>query len=1665
MESEKSGWWHRHGWTTAILLTAFGVAFALRTIWAGPIVELWGPLYTYGGGSDSFYHSRVMSYIIANHTNLIHDPLLRYPIGATNPREPLFDWMNAILGIVFAPFFGGNANVAGAWFLDLQAPLWAALSVFPIYLIGREVGGRRVGLISAIISPFLVASINESVFAYANYLSFYTFIILVALYAYMRAVKAVGSRRWVVSYRSPRSIGTGLRNFLRYERSAVKWAVFAGVSFGALALAWQGYTYLVAIIAVFILVTMIIERIRRVDSFGLYVLTWIVGIVGFPLAVPYYYVQGEFTNWFDLPVLVFFGVLLLLLPFLLMRDYPWVVSIPTLVAIVAVGALALEFVSPVYFTNIVTGQGYFVKTLVYTTVAEAQSPSVDQLIISYGVITFFLAFAGVALVIWDMIRGKFQRWLTLFLVFGLLSLYLPFSASKFLLLGAPAFALLPAFAIKRLWDLGRYSEMRHSMASLAEERRSRWRAFRRSFKPRHALVILLVVGLLVPNIWYSMDAGIPSNSKAQYSTQIYNSLPSWLQASGASASGYYLGAAGSSLDTPNLYDSAGYNWLATQDANLPAPQRPAFVSWWDYGFQAIDQGQHPSVADNFQNGIDPAGQFLLSQNESIAIGVLVATLLTGEQTSANSITMPPAIDRILTSDGLSTTIINGFLVNLTTDYYQVINNPQVFLPVNPSTLTALNAMYMVISYYIADSLSLRGVAKLYNDLQSYTGWSVRYAMSDTRLFPFSGQDTGIFYAPADLTGRIIDKGGNPSTFFNVTILGSDGNYYDSGSLPPTVTAVQYYINYFTPFYSSMIYHIYIGYNGTDIGLANGIPGLEGDAANSPIEPGWMLQHFEVVYKTAYYCPPGATSSNPNCNVAMNLPAATALAAHTGGTADTSATAYFNGGESMLVYYAGQPLIGTVTLPNGRPVAGAQLTVYDAWGIPHQTTTTSADGSYSVILPPGQDTVNVTTGTFQGLSQAGSILLDSMKINVSSAQGYGYNTPNMVVPIVVQPSSIQGYVYWNTANSSYNPQVDELLAGAKVEFWGADNQTKYTATADASGSFLLSNVAPGVYNYNVLYAGSNYTEAAVTVQPSAPTNATVGLAPAIFEGTVTLPGGTPVPGSTVTAISDTGIGSATVSNASGAYLLGNLGPGNYTITASGPYSGYRSLGELAVITSPGERVNLSLVITVSESFSFPVTANGQPVTGFSVRFTPLPALSSNASAVQYYTQAQGVATVFSTGANGVVRGTLPAGNYSVYAVGYVGNRVYSGITSIHIPSSFAYTNPAALALAPAVPLSGTVASVDTENGTTTVVVAYDLAGDQVVTTTTSSGAFNFLLPAGTYSVQALQGSTSAPAPIYTTMTPVALRYGSAISMTPVVASWVHLEAGSPINTTGQLYPASFAMVNISAGSGGPTMTSFADAGGNVTMLVPSQIGSGATYCVRASAFGFNTTQQCGITPTGLAVLTHFPMALTPVPVTLTVYGVPAGVPITVNFTSASPTARTFSVTGGPVYRFTMVPGVYGVGARAAIGNTTIYLPPQLLTTEILVGTTQTTLSLLMVVQITVTGTLDLPSGVPLSSVTVHLNSALVNTSVSGTQFESGFFAVPGTYSLYATGQGNGQYYANLSLVRVGSNAKVTTPVHLSQRANVLNGTVVSPSGTVLASNATLTFRAPDRANVT
>ena len=1663
MDTAEPGWWRRHGWTVALLFSAFGIALLVRILWMAPLIEQYGPLNLYGGGSDSFYHSRVMAYLIANHHNLVVDNLLKYPLGAVNPREPLFDWMNAVLGILFAGFFGGNATVAGSFFLDLQGPIWSALGVFPIYLIGKEVASKRVGIVAGFLYPLMVANIDSSTFGYANYLSFYTFVILVTAYCYLRTIKATGTRRFVVSYRHPRQIPGAVREFYRTERTSVKWAVLTGVSFGTLALAWQGYTFMLAAIVIFLFFSLIVERIRRVDSFGIYVNTWIVGLVGFPMAFPYYFPQGLALNWFGLPLVLFLGAMLVALPFVALRDTPWVVSIPILAALAAAALGALDLINHADFVNIVTGQGYFVKTLVYSTVAEAQAPSIDSLILGYGVVTFFLAFVGLGLAAYKTARSRFPRSMMFFLVFAIISIYLPISAAKFFFLGSAGFALLAADPLVRLLEVASYPKLRQTVGQLAD-RRSQAAAFRRAFKARHVLVMALVLVVVLPNVWYAIDAGVPYNSKSTYNQQIYNTLPPPLRTTATQAQSFYLGAAGTQLDTPTQYDEAGYNWLAGQDQNLPPDQRPAFISWWDYGFQAVAQGLHPTVADNFQNGIDPAGNFLLSQNESLAIGILTTTLLNAEATKTGDPYLPSGLNQILAHDGVNLTQLHTLLANVSADVPIVLAHPDRYLAVDPNNIDGTNAMFDTVSYLLASTLSLDGVAQVYDDVEAYTHWSIRYAMVDSRLFPTSGSNTGIFYAPADLTDRVIGSGGAPTSYFTLSVLGSDGNTYAVSALPSGVTAVQYNINYLPAFYDSMIYRIFVGYNGTDIGSGAGIPGLSGSVGNDPIQPGWMMRHFEVVYQTAYYCPYSDPAAHPGCYAATNTPTAEALAKAKNGSVSTSPSAYYQGGEAMLEYFPGQTMTGTVTLPSGAPVAGVRVTVDDGWGIPHDTVLTSADGAYSVLLPPGNDTVNLTMGALTGLSQQGATNLLSFKVVVPQSVGAVSGAPTLVRPVVLKGSTVSGFVYWNTANNStYESLADTLIPGANVTLWGAGGPVRQTTT-DASGAYVLNNVAAGVYNVSVSYRGSNFTEAQLYATPGGAFNKTFGLSAAKITGTVYLPSHIPADGAVVTVTSANGVVGTATTNLSGEFLVPNIGRGNLTVSASLAASSLGSSPASITVLSAGGTIKQNLTLVPFVTLQLAVVLNGNPVPAFPVRFSPIGVLSQPSTVVPKNGSAGSTvppssspalsnASVFLTNANGFVTATLPADNYSVYGFGLVGAQLYAGLSDAYVPSGSGVLALAPLVLGHADRLSGPVSGGQTTSGVAvpTEILAFDSHGDQAVAFANGTGGYNLALPSGTYTILAVQGLTTSNAGLAAQLLTVSLTGDLTLPISLVPAIPVHLRLGTTVGGALGLAPAAAASVKVTLVPTGATVTALADGAGNVSFVVPASVPVGASFCLSASALGFASYDQCGLAPTGLGSITTVPLALQNVPVNLTVVGMPGGTTLTLNVTAESPTAKSVTLTGGPTFALNLTPGSYQITGWGKDPSGGLILPSATVNTSIPLGSVGTNVTIVVLHQVPVTGSLLLPSGLTSSAVSVRLLSTAQNLSLSGAAYVGKFLAAPGNYTVYAAATGAAYSYATVVSIDVSSTGKVSAPLNLTGEAGRLTANLTQPDGAPL--NAT------------
>ncbi|MDE1820126.1 MAG: carboxypeptidase regulatory-like domain-containing protein [Euryarchaeota archaeon] len=1629
-------WWKKHGLAVTLLLVAASISFLIRVLYAYQLINTCNISYCYAGGSDSFYHSRVMEWIIGTHSNLVHDPLLNYPVGAQNPREPLFDWMNAILGILLAPFFGGDAVRAGMWVLEMQPAVWAALGVFPVYLIGKEVSSKRVGLLAALLYPFVVGNIQSTVATYANYLSFYTFFVLLTSYAFLRAIRLSGTRRWVESYRSPRAIWAGVKAFVRGEEHAVKWSVFAGVCLGATMFAWQGYTYVITVIMVYLALLVLIERVRKHDSFGAYLTTLLAGTIGFLMAMPYYFAQGEFGYWFTVPLLLFFGGLLVLLPFLLLRDQPWVISVPVFVLSLVGAGAALYVYNPYYFQSVLTGQGYFVKNLIFSTVAEAQAPSFDALIVSYGIGTFLLTFVGLALFIAYLFVYRFRREHLFMVILGLLGIYLPISAAKFFLLGSPIFVLLPAEVLIIALDrVGGYPQLRRNLSSLSE-RGGRLLALRRSFKARHLILGILVVLVVLPNVSWAVDAGIPYNVQGQYSQQIYASLPSVLQTSPSNASSFYLGIAGIETDTPQQYDQSGYSWLSTQDTFEPEAQRPAFVSWWDYGFQAIDQGHHPSVADNFQNGIDPAGNFLLAQNESLGISYMATDLL--EALAKDPGAAPQCqIGNLygqLRADGVNTTQLQSLLLNTSRDVGLVANNPGFYGPKDNSHLDALNAMYDAVSYFLASSVNENRVVQAYQDLQSCTGWSIRYAMGDTRLFPTSGSNTGIFYAPVDLTDGVIGSGGIPTYYFTVTVTGSDGQTYQLGQVPAGVQSVSSQINYKPAFYQSMLYKIEIGYNGSQVGAGQGVPGvtLQG---NNP-EPGWMMQHFVMGYRTAYYCPYKDYQAHPNCFAAVNEDVAAAHQKANQGTADLSPSSYFSsGGETVLEYYPGAQVQGTVTLPDGSPVPGIRLTVDDSWGTPHMTTVTDAHGQFQLTAPPGNDTFTASYGALTPLTQVGATQVSQLNLTVPTSQGFGYDTTPITPHIVLRPGSIQGSVYWNTANQTTFQTRDTVIPGATVGISNGLGTTE-TATSDASGTFSFPSLAPGAYNVSVSVGSFTLPEATVNLLNGGTSVDSLGVHLTEIHGTVRNQTRQGVVGAQVTLTGPDGP-TTTFTTTGGNFTFRPVVPGNYSLVASDAY-GRRSLPNHPSIVSFQTNLTENLTLTTPVQVDLQVLLRGDPVPGVPVRFSSLDASGAGSS-------------VFLAGSDGYVHATISAGNWSVYALGVVNGTYVAGMGDLRETSASAevFSAGSVLALAPAQPLEGHAYVTGGSPGPTSgvSVTVQNAQGAEVATVTGTGGSYLLWVPEGAYTILSNYSKTGVTG---AGLTAAVVSGPTTTDLTLSPSFPYHAKVG--YETNGVFHPLAFVPVSLTLDAASATQQLLSSSDGNLSVNLPI---STSTFSLQASEYGFSPFAVSGVPQSDLnALYSQIALNISRVPVQVVVHNASAGSSTpALNFTALSSGAVALNTTGTNV-TVDLYPGTYGVSAWAPLlpygslhpfSNSTLTVP---------IGSKGLVLNLTMGTSVRYhfnTTTL----GLALDKTYAVLSCPGGTFATNGSTLRQGFEAAPGTCNLWLSTENGSAPYAFFDPLTLHADGTTSLPNATLLPAGKLDFSMKASFGQVL--NTTLSLR--------
>ncbi|MDP8011637.1 MAG: carboxypeptidase regulatory-like domain-containing protein [Thermoplasmata archaeon] len=1179
--------------------------------------------FAVSGGSDSYYHERVIDYIVATGHQLIRDPMLNYPIGMNDPRPPIFEWSVVAMAYLFLPFVGSMSNAIGYSLIMISA-IFGALIAIPMYLMGKEAFNRKVGIISAFLIATSAANMMRSVASWGGYDVTILFFAVWTWYFLLKALKSINRSVWVENYLSLSSWKKGTKKFFSENKKAVVYSALSGISLATVTLMWQGFAYVEAIVLIYLVIQVFYNRFKNVSSFHILWITVIIGLFTYPISIPYYYadVTNIFTNsYFATPLYLMLFTIIFILFIEFTSKLPWTFTYSLAAIFIAAIVLIGYFFVPSIMTYIYTGEGYFVKSPIYSTIAEAQAPSLGEVIMNVGVGLFFIFVAGFVYMIYEMRKNRGEYYL-FFIIFSVVSVYMAFSAARFIYEASPAFIFPAAYMLDLIITKLNLKEISQTLRSFTFS----WRvALKKGLKwTKIVAIILIAFFIILPNMWGAVDSAIPYNTKNTYDQQIYNVMPQIFRPQNYTPP-WYLGAYGVELDT-NQTDPwiSALNWLSTQDTNLPPSQRPAFLSWWDYGFQEIEQGKHPAVADNFQNGYQIAGQFITAQNESQAISLLIARLL--DSSLFNSTYGPQVKQALIQYLGINETDkIISYYTNLSKDpkpyIEEVLSDPSYYGNYSTDLLSELNVSpgfsipntrYIMIKADLSNKYPESVLVNLYDDIESITGLGIGYFATDYRLFPFSGTDTGIFYAPAYLSGRVVENVNGeviPTDFYTIEAVASDGTTYPINETPPNAQIVNYQITYKQMFFDSMLYRAFVGYSGLNLGIGPYIPGLTSNMSYYPIMPAWNLTHFEVVYSISFWNPYKDYQNHSKAWKVVPLQEAYYLQKTNNGTVVLMPPANDTLPQDVVIikYYPGAIIQGRVLLSNGQPMDHVLVTLYDQYGIPHDYNYTNSTGYYTLYGVAGNDTIEVSTnGGFNKLYLSENTILSSKQIYISNDQAlrittsfYPNGTPNYYIfqNFVVNASSLDGVAYYQEGTNSTYTAGEPVLSHVKLYLENNTYGLNYTTIVSSSGYYKFSDVQPHTYN---IYAKINGTLVYVmNVTLNAGTNITrdIALKPDIVKGVVILPNGEPAIYANVYLMNNETL--TTETNILGAYIF-YIPPGNYTLKVS--YPGYFAQERLIHISSWNVSSTENIQLENAYDLTGTVLVNGKPASNAFVKFT-------------------------------------------------------------------------------------------------------------------------------------------------------------------------------------------------------------------------------------------------------------------------------------------------------------------------------------------------------------------------------------------------------------------------------------------------------------------------------
>lgn len=240
------------GYLSLLVVAAiFCIAFFIRAYF--PADRILGSEWVKFSGTDAYYHMRLVDNIVANFPRLTaFDPYHIFPGGVVTQGSYFLDWFLA--AIIWLIGFGspspGTVDFIGVYF----PAVLGALTVIPVYFLGRELFNRWAGFIAAVLVALLPGEfLSRSILGFTeNHVAEVLFSTTAVLF-FVRALKS--ARRANLTFGN---LG-GWRNISR----PLVFALLGGLFIGLYFITWIGAELFVFIIFLFLVVQMVIDHLQR----------------------------------------------------------------------------------------------------------------------------------------------------------------------------------------------------------------------------------------------------------------------------------------------------------------------------------------------------------------------------------------------------------------------------------------------------------------------------------------------------------------------------------------------------------------------------------------------------------------------------------------------------------------------------------------------------------------------------------------------------------------------------------------------------------------------------------------------------------------------------------------------------------------------------------------------------------------------------------------------------------------------------------------------------------------------------------------------------------------------------------------------------------------------------------------------------------------------------------------------------------------------------------------------------------------------------------------------------------------------------------------------------------------------------------------------------------